>query len=558
MSEQNSLYSDEGSDDNELSSGDEWLENYNAEVDHGSPDNTPVVSDEEANDEDDAAPENAELVWRETYEELDIDPFIQITGPSHNLNPNASELEYFKLFFDDNMLEKIVSQTNQYAAQNGPDPLWSDTSRDEISAFIGMQILMGINQLPDYSFYWSNNKYLGNQGFKEVMSVKRYEKLNQYIHCNDIETDVPVDQPGHDKLHKIRPLIDSSLQNFAARYNPNKNQAIDEAMVAYKGRSVAKQYIPSKPTKWGFKVWMRCDSKSGYCHKFDIYMGKETAVDSTKGLGHRVVEKLAEDLHHKNHHLYFDSYFTSIPLLQDLLSNGIYGCGTIRQNRKGFPQDLKNAPRMQTGQFVGRQTDNMVGVVWMDKKPVNVVASNESLIEVDTTNRRQKDGTNARVTRPRVVTNYQENFRGVDISDQLRAKYSIGRPSKKWWKYLMNFIIDLCIVNSFIVKAETEVPQVARTKKRYRQLDFRINLSTQLIGNFARLRTPAPPMRPRATHAHLKLGRKRSTCKLCTKTGEKKRKTTQMGCEKCDKHLCSAECHNTFHVNIGIGVVTEE
>ncbi|VDI71500.1 Hypothetical predicted protein [Mytilus galloprovincialis] len=371
-----------------------------------------------------------------------------------------------------------------------------------------MQILMGINQLPDYSFYWSNNKYLGNQGFKEVMSVKRYEKLNQYIHCNDIETDVPVDQPGHDKLHKIRPLIDSSLQNFAARYNPNKNQAIDEAMVAYKGRSVAKQYIPSKPTKWGFKVWM--------------------------------------------------SYFTSIPLLQDLLSNGIYGCGTIRQNRKGFPQDLKNAPRMQTGQFVGRQTDNMVGVVWMDKKPVNVVASNESLIEVDTTNRRQKDGTNARVTRPRVVTNYQENFRGVDISDQLRAKYSIGRPSKKWWKYLMNFIIDLCIVNSFIVKAETEVPQVARTKKRYRQLDFRINLSTQLIGNFARLRTPAPPMRPRASHAHLKLGRKRSTCKLCTKTGEKKRKTTQMGCEKCDKHLCSAECHNTFHVNIGIGVVTEE
>ncbi|CAG2199459.1 unnamed protein product [Mytilus edulis] len=284
MSEQNSLYSDEGSDDNELSSGDEWLENYNAEVDHGSPDNTPVVSDEEANDEDDAAPENAELVWRETYEELDIDPFIQITGPSHNLNPNASELEYFKLFFDDNMLEKIV----------------------------------------------------------------------------------------------------------------------------------------------------------------------------------------------------------------------------------------------------------------------------------DTTNRRQKDGTNARVTRPRVVTNYQENFRGVDISDQLRAKYSIGRPSKKWWKYLMNFIIDLCIVNSFIVKAETEVPQVARTKKRYRQLDFRINLSTQLIGNFARLRTPAPPMRPRATHAHLKLGRKRSTCKLCTKTGEKKRKTTQMGCEKCDKHLCSAECHNTFHVNIGIRVVTEE
>ncbi|CAG2187183.1 unnamed protein product [Mytilus edulis] len=119
-----------------------------------------------------------------------------------------------------------------------------------------------------------------------------------------------------------------------------------------------------------------------------------------------------------------------------------------------------------------RQTDNMVGVVWMDKKPVNVVASNESLIEVDTTNRRQKDG-NARVTYKAVVTNYQENFRGVDI--------------------LINYVQNI-------------------------------------QWNFARLRTPAPPMRPRATHTHLKLGRKRSTCKLAQKQ-ERRSKTTQMGCE---------------------------
>lgn len=122
----------------------------------------------------------------------------------------------------------------------------------------------------------------------------------------------------------------------------------------------------------------------------------------------------------------------------------------------------------------------------------------------------------------------------------------------------MNFVIDLCIVNSFIVRSETEAPQVARAKKRYRQLDFRINLATQLVGNYSRLRASVAPARPRSTHAHLKLGRKRSTCKLCTKTGEKKRKTTQLGCEKCDKHLCSIACHNTFHMNIGIAVVTEE
>ena len=39
--------------------------------------------------------------------------------------------------------------------------------------------------------------------------------------------------------------------------------------------------------------------------------------------------------------------------MKDLLNEGIYACGTIRQNRKGFLQELKDAPGMQTGQFVG-------------------------------------------------------------------------------------------------------------------------------------------------------------------------------------------------------------
>lgn len=47
-------------------------------------------------------------------------------------------------------------------------------------------------------------------------------------------------------------------------------------------------------------------------------------------------------------------------------------------------QDLKpgNIPRLQSGQFIGRQTDAMVSVVWMDNRAVAILASNESLIEV--------------------------------------------------------------------------------------------------------------------------------------------------------------------------------
>ena len=67
-------------------------------------------------------------------------------------------------------------------------------------------------------------------------------------------------------------------------------------MVAFKGRSYLKQFLPKKPKKWGFKLWARCSS-TGFMHKFDIYQGKGTGRDdaddiSDCGLGENVVIKV--------------------------------------------------------------------------------------------------------------------------------------------------------------------------------------------------------------------------------------------------------------------------
>jgi hypothetical protein len=119
---------------------------------------------------------------------------------------------------------------------------------------------MGIVQVPDYNYkyLWSSNKYLGNAGVKEIMPVRRYQKINQYLHANGSWRENP-----QDKVFKVRCLLDSVSDRCLTVYQPKKNQSIDEGMIAYKGRFSAKQYIPSKPIKWGIKVWMRCDSTSG-------------------------------------------------------------------------------------------------------------------------------------------------------------------------------------------------------------------------------------------------------------------------------------------------------
>ena len=54
-----------------------------------------------------------------------------------------------------------------------------------------------------------------------------------------------------------------------------------------------------------------------------------------------VKEDLTRLLKGKNHHVFFDNFFTSEELLQDLVEDGIFACGTARKDRKGFPDELK-------------------------------------------------------------------------------------------------------------------------------------------------------------------------------------------------------------------------
>ena len=87
------------------------------------------------------------------------------------------------------------------------------------------------------------------------MPLDRFKVLLNYLHLDDNTTCIPRGDPGHDRLHKVRPLLTQATDIFSRDYIPNRNMSIDEAMVGFKGKS--KQYIPMKPTKRRYK--------SGHC-----------------------------------------------------------------------------------------------------------------------------------------------------------------------------------------------------------------------------------------------------------------------------------------------------
>ena len=71
-------------------------------------------------------------------------------------------------------------------------------------------------------------------------------------------------------------------------YFPSRYLSIDEMMVGTRCRVVFLQYLPKKPTKFGIKVWINSEAKSGYVLNFQIYTGSEEKTKE-KGLAYGVV-----------------------------------------------------------------------------------------------------------------------------------------------------------------------------------------------------------------------------------------------------------------------------
>lgn len=76
------------------------------------------------------------------------------------------------------------------------------------------------------------------------------------------------------------------------------------------------------------------------------YTGKSaelTTDDNEKlGLGEYVVHKMTENLQGKGYHVYFDNFFTSEKLMNQIYKKDIYCCGTVKTNRKNLPKNLED------------------------------------------------------------------------------------------------------------------------------------------------------------------------------------------------------------------------
>ncbi|XP_052775667.1 uncharacterized protein LOC128213698 isoform X2 [Mya arenaria] len=101
--------------------------------------------------------------WTSNFTDVPIDDFTETPGPNFPDDfdvDHATPLDYFWLVFPIQLITLIVQHTNAYAqwvqARDGFDSFWHETSEAEMRAFLAINVLMGIQQLPEISMYWSS------------------------------------------------------------------------------------------------------------------------------------------------------------------------------------------------------------------------------------------------------------------------------------------------------------------------------------------------------------------------------------------------------------------
>ena len=210
-------------------------------------------------------------VWTRNYQYVHVPQFSEPTGPRlpANFDTNsACEIDYFSLYFTDDLFEQITRNTNIYAQfvidqkkrrnPNYRDKNWQkDVSTQDMKAYYGLCFIFGLNPSPRYKMYWSRDPFLGNPGVQSTMTKTLYEKITEYLHVSDRRAELPRNAPNHDHLQKVRILLDHMGTTFPKYMRCTQEQAIDEGMVAFTGRHFARQFLPQKPHRYGLKLWCR-------------------------------------------------------------------------------------------------------------------------------------------------------------------------------------------------------------------------------------------------------------------------------------------------------------
>ncbi|KAG5867349.1 hypothetical protein JTB14_038395 [Gonioctena quinquepunctata] len=464
-------------------------------------------------------------------------------GCKANLGDSPSVLECFEVFFSNEFIDNIVSETNNYYqhlstktrfSASSRARSWTPVDRHEMYIFIAVTLLMPLTKKQRINDYWSTDSFLLTPAFGQIMPRDRYLLLLKMLHFGDN------DNPNqNDKLFKIRLILDHLRQCFTNSFEPFQNVCIDESLMLFKGRISFKQYIPSKRHRFGIKLFILCDCETSYILDFIIYTGSNTEITQFPevGISGSIVLTLSEKYLNSGHSLYVDNWYASPSLFSILHEKKTNSCGTVKMNRKHMPPLQEKFKR---DEYVCYSTKNILATKWQDKREVRMLSTmhtDEMIICGKTLQGEDKQ-------KPSCISNYNENMGAIGKTDMLLSSTESVRKTIKWYKKVFLHLLDLSVLNAHVIYK-------VKTGDHMPLLKFQMKLVKELVDKYQMVRPRASssktvgeavPMRLVARHfpSHVEKNQNNKVvakrCVVCRR--HKIRKETSFRCAQCNVPLC--------------------
>ncbi|KAG2840833.1 hypothetical protein PC111_g3317 [Phytophthora cactorum] len=270
-------------------------------------------------------------------------------------------------------------------------------------------------------------------------------------------------QAATDRAWKPRPVITALQDNFQRSFIPPPVMAFDEAMLPSRSAfNRMRVYMKDKPHKWGTKLFMLCCSQTAYFIRFEVYCGKrQMQVDSTppdEKSGPAAVAGCNRSVLYLRGARNATTYDVCLHRWNDYEEQASL-CEAI------LPPKLKNGRRASNKRpaHIERGTYEVATSVhipavkairWYDNQGVHVLATGGSAQQDRIVRRDPITTTEVEVMAPRAVKDYQTFMGGVDVHDLLRLQrhsLQLARRYRKYYKSLFLGLIDMAIINAFIV-----------------------------------------------------------------------------------------------------------
>jgi hypothetical protein len=135
-----------------------------------------------------------------------------------------------------------------------------EISVTEIFAYIGLLILFGLGNkgIVAIDLLWSDNSLVHYSSYAAAsMSRDRFQLISRYICFNYINTR---ENRKENKFHKMQDIF-TMFKDALKLIIPSYYLCIDQTLYGFRGACSFRQFIPSKPARYGIKYWCLVDVK---------------------------------------------------------------------------------------------------------------------------------------------------------------------------------------------------------------------------------------------------------------------------------------------------------